>query len=188
MQETQDHAQLAHRNNVSDAHIPKQRSSVFVRGETLKPSLDTMSETSQVMNPSQGDSGYSGPADVAASSGFTWAKRRKEDVVSTISDGSKSKISALDPSFAKSSYTTKKENHLLCRAVANSVESAKHAMKKKPQRRLDRQDSFSSSVTSRQNSVSSSVTYHSPEMSPASSQKDETDALSPKSNAVIDLN
>lgn len=176
MQETQDHTQLALRNNVSDAHIPKRRSSVFVRGETLKPSLDTMSETSRVMNPSQGDSGYSGPAEVAASSGFTWAKRRKEDVVSTISDGSKSKISALDPSFAKSSYTTKKENHLLCRAVANSVESAKHAMKKQ-QRRLHRPDSFGSSVT-----------YHSPDMSPASSQKDETDALSPKSNAVIGLN
>jgi len=142
-----------------------------VRGETLKPSLDTMSETSQVMNPSQGDSGYSGPAEVSGSSGFTWAKRRKEDATSTISDGSKSKISALDPSFAKSSYVTKKENDLLCRAVANSIESAKHAMKKQ-QRRLARPDSFDSSDA-----------YHSPDTLPVFSQKEESDGFSPKSNA-----
>ncbi|XP_062151128.1 protein IMPAIRED IN BABA-INDUCED STERILITY 1-like isoform X3 [Alnus glutinosa] len=169
-EETQDHAQLAQRSNGSDAHIPKRRG-VFVRGEALKPSLDTMSETSQMINPSQGDSGYSGPAQVSGSTGFTWAKRRKEDATSTISDGSKSKISALDPYFAKSSYVTKKENDLLCRAVANSIESAKFAMKRQ-QRHLDRPDSFDSSET-----------YHSPDVSPVFSQIGETDALSPKSNA-----
>lgn len=75
------------------------------RRDSFKPSFDTVSETYQAMSTQQGDSAFSGPIPVSASSGFAWAAvRRKDDITSVISDGSKSQFSALDPSFAKSTY------------------------------------------------------------------------------------
>jgi len=69
-----------------------------------KPSLDTMSETSQMMNIVNGN-GFSVPMQVPGSNNdYTWVKRRKQDASSTLSDGSRSKISALDPNFAKGTY------------------------------------------------------------------------------------
>ncbi|XP_061358090.1 cyclin-dependent kinase C-2 C-like [Gastrolobium bilobum] len=73
-----------------------------------KPALDAMSEASQMMNDANGK-GYSVPTQVQGSSGFTWAKRRKQDASSTLSDGSRSKISALDPNFAKGTYDLTKQ-------------------------------------------------------------------------------
>ncbi|KAK7271812.1 hypothetical protein RJT34_28020 [Clitoria ternatea] len=72
--------------------------------EHAKPPMDTMSDTSQMMNIVDGN-GYSVPVQVQGSSNaFTWVKRRKQDASSTLSDGSRSKISALDPYFAKGTY------------------------------------------------------------------------------------
>lgn len=161
VQEKQEYLQLDHRNS-DRSHIPKGKGT-SMRGEPLKPSFDTMSETSQVMNTSQGDSTYSGPSEVAAPSGFTWAKRRKEVVAaSTISDGSKSKISALDPSFAKTSYSTKRGNEDLLSKVLT-----KHAIQKQ-QRHPD--------------SFDTSELYPSHDMSMAFSEKEEPDAS--KTNKV----
>ncbi|KAM4125199.1 hypothetical protein ACB094_01G290600 [Castanea mollissima] len=154
-EEKQEYLQLDHRNS-DRSHIPKGKGT-SMRGEPLKPSFDTMSETSQVMNTSQGDSTYSGPSEVAAPSGFTWAKRRKEVfAASTISDGSKSKISALDPSFAKTSYSTKKGNEDLLSKVLT-----KHAIQKQ-QRHPD--------------SFDTSELFRSHDMSMAFSEKEEPDA------------
>lgn len=72
--------------------------------EQPKHSFDAKSEAAQMMNGSNGYSVYSGPVPVTGSSGFTWAKRRKPDASSTLSDSSRSKISALDPTFAKGTY------------------------------------------------------------------------------------
>jgi hypothetical protein len=151
VQEKEDNSQVDERSNERRSHIPKG-----------KGSFDTMSETSQV---GEGDSStYSGPTEVPAPSGFTWAKRRKEAAVqSTISDGSKSKISALDPSFAKTSYLTKKENDDLLSRVLN-----KHAMQKQ-QHQLERPDSFDASDI-----------YHSHNISMTFSEKEETDSLRSK--------
>jgi hypothetical protein len=161
VQEKEDNSQVDERSNERRSHIPKGKDS-FVRGEAAKASFDTMSETSQV---GEGDSStYSGPTEVPAPSGFTWAKRRKEAAVqSTISDGSKSKISALDPSFAKTSYLTKKENDDLLSRVLN-----KHAMQKQ-QHQLERPDSFDASDI-----------YHSHNISMTFSEKEETDSLRSK--------
>ncbi|RDX81586.1 Protein IMPAIRED IN BABA-INDUCED STERILITY 1, partial [Mucuna pruriens] len=72
--------------------------------EHTKPPLDAMSEASQMVNVANGN-GYSVPVQVQGSTdAFTWAKRRKQDASSTLSDGSRSKISALDPHFAKGTY------------------------------------------------------------------------------------
>ncbi|XP_027350818.1 protein IMPAIRED IN BABA-INDUCED STERILITY 1-like isoform X2 [Abrus precatorius] len=71
--------------------------------EQPKASYDAKSEAAQLMNGSNGFSAYSGPAPVSGSSGFTWVKRKKHDS-SILSDGSRSKISALDPAFAKGTY------------------------------------------------------------------------------------
>ncbi|RDX74679.1 Protein IMPAIRED IN BABA-INDUCED STERILITY 1, partial [Mucuna pruriens] len=72
--------------------------------EQSKPSNDAKSEADQVGNDSNGYAVYSGPAPVSGSSGFTWAKRRKPEASSILSDGSRSKISSLDPTFAKGTY------------------------------------------------------------------------------------
>lgn len=70
--------------------------------EHTKPQYDVMSETSQLMNVANGN-GYSVPPG-SNNNAFTWSKRRKQDASSTLSDGSRSKISALDPHFAKGTY------------------------------------------------------------------------------------
>lgn len=50
-----------------------------VRGEVPKPSIDIMEEALHVKNASQGDIPFSGPLQVSTSSGFAWAKRRKDE-------------------------------------------------------------------------------------------------------------
>lgn len=97
-------SQNACRDDDGKAHITKGKVGGMHK-EQQKPSYDAKSEASQVMNGCNGYSGaYSGPAPVTGSSGFTWAKRRKPDASSILSDGSRSKISALDPTFAKGTY------------------------------------------------------------------------------------
>ncbi|PIA62898.1 hypothetical protein AQUCO_00200720v1 [Aquilegia coerulea] len=70
--------------------------------EPRKPSMEMIHEGSHTKYASQGDIPFSGPLHVATSSGFAWAKRRKEDVASIKSSSrssSRSQVSsALDPS------------------------------------------------------------------------------------------
>lgn len=87
------------------AHLTKGKGDAMHK-EQPQHSMDTMSEASQMTNVANGH-GYSvrsGPLQPPGSSGFTWAKRRKPDASSALSDGSRSKISALDPNFAKGTY------------------------------------------------------------------------------------
>ncbi|XP_054805926.1 cyclin-dependent kinase C-2 C-like [Prosopis cineraria] len=87
------------------ARLPKEKGGPMHRGAS-KPSSNAMSGTTRVMDVSHG---FSVPVPVSGSNGFTWAKNRKADATSTLSDGSKSKISALDPSFAKGTYDLTKQ-------------------------------------------------------------------------------
>ncbi|KAL5544551.1 hypothetical protein UlMin_008335 [Ulmus minor] len=50
--------------------------------ELPKPSIDKAEDALHVKNASQGDIPYSGPLQVSTSSGFAWAKRRKDDTAS----------------------------------------------------------------------------------------------------------
>ncbi|KAK7374541.1 hypothetical protein VNO80_07971 [Phaseolus coccineus] len=85
------------------AHVAKVKIGALHK-EQPKPSCDENSEAAQVVDGCNGNSLYSGPAPVSASSGFTWAKRRKPEASSILSDCSRSKISALDPTFSKGAY------------------------------------------------------------------------------------
>ncbi|KAK7394456.1 hypothetical protein VNO78_14984 [Psophocarpus tetragonolobus] len=82
------------KGNVGSMHSEQQKSS----------DDDTKSEAAQVENGCNGYSVYSGPAPVSGSSGFTWVKRRKPEASSVLSYSSRSKISSLDPTFAKGTY------------------------------------------------------------------------------------
>lgn len=74
-----------------------------IHKEQHKKLYDTKAEAAQMVNGGyNGYSAYSGPAPVTGSSGFTWANRRNTS--SILSDGSRSKVSAMDPTFAKGTY------------------------------------------------------------------------------------
>ncbi|CAI8591860.1 unnamed protein product [Vicia faba] len=75
-----------------------------IHKDQQKHLYDTKSETAEKMNGYNSYSAYTGPTQVSGSSGFTWVKRRKPEVSSILSDGPKSKISAMDPTFAKGTY------------------------------------------------------------------------------------
>ncbi|KAJ1421428.1 Serine/threonine-protein kinase, active site [Sesbania bispinosa] len=102
-EEMQNASQNTYRDD-GKAHHTKGKAGAMHK-EQQKPLYDAKSEVAQMMNgSSNGYSVYSGPAPVTGSSGFTWAKRRKPDTSSILSDGSRSKISELDPTFAKGTY------------------------------------------------------------------------------------
>jgi hypothetical protein len=61
--------------------------------EPPKPSIDRREEISHSKNASQGDVPYSGPLQVSASSGFAWAKNRRDDVFVRSHRRSSSKLS-----------------------------------------------------------------------------------------------
>ncbi|KAG2679338.1 hypothetical protein I3760_11G046800 [Carya illinoinensis] len=70
--------QDSHKIKVSNGDILKDVNST-IEGMARKPSVDNVEEASHVKNASQGDVPFSIPLQVSTSSGFAWAKRRKED-------------------------------------------------------------------------------------------------------------
>lgn len=143
MQDVQENSQCVRRNSGStNAYIPKAKGG-GMRRESLKLPYDTVSEAWQVSDTQGGDSTFSGPVPVSASSGFAWAKRRKDDITSAISDTSKSQFSSLDPSFANMAYDhlSKRRNEDV---VVNRVDT-KHEMVKPPMQKLHHWDSFDAS-------------------------------------------
>ncbi|MED6221550.1 hypothetical protein PIB30_055893 [Stylosanthes scabra] len=92
------------------AYQTKGRVGVMPKEQQHKPLYDARSEAAKT-NASHGYSVHSGPGMAAASgsTGFTWAAKRRKDAASTLSDGSRSKISGLDPNFAKGTYDLSKQ-------------------------------------------------------------------------------
>ncbi|XP_009597660.1 protein IMPAIRED IN BABA-INDUCED STERILITY 1-like [Nicotiana tomentosiformis] len=70
------------RNNGGSGPISKGKGATVAR-ISMKPSYDTVSEASQTTGDSQGESIRSVPAQMTASSGVTWAKKRKQDSAAT---------------------------------------------------------------------------------------------------------
>jgi cyclin-dependent kinase 12/13 len=92
------------RKDDGKANIPKGKGGSTISKDHTKTTMDAMLETSQRLNVADGN-GYSVPVQVKGGSNeYSWTKRRKQDASSTLSDGSRSKISALDPNFAKGTY------------------------------------------------------------------------------------
>ncbi|KAA0039451.1 putative serine/threonine-protein kinase [Cucumis melo var. makuwa] len=107
----EENIQPSRRNGSNTANLSKEQGDVFQR-DPQKQLFDTTSESQAATAPNQrGDSAFTAPIPVSASSGFSWVKKRKEEATSAISDGLKSQISALDPSFANYTFEiTKKQN------------------------------------------------------------------------------
>ncbi|KAF5477080.1 hypothetical protein F2P56_003758 [Juglans regia] len=77
-EEMANQTQDSHKIKVSNGDILKDVNST-IEGMARKPSVDNIEEASHVKNASQGDVPFSIPLQVSTSSGFAWAKRRKED-------------------------------------------------------------------------------------------------------------
>ncbi|XP_045793768.1 protein IMPAIRED IN BABA-INDUCED STERILITY 1-like isoform X3 [Trifolium pratense] len=107
-EEMQNISQNPRRDDDGKEHQTKGRVGAMHK-EQQRHLYDAKSDNVQRLNGYNGYSVYSGPAPVSGSSGFTWAKRRKPDASSVLSDGSRSKISALDPTFAKGTYDLTKQ-------------------------------------------------------------------------------
>ncbi|KAL5079248.1 hypothetical protein RYX36_007669 [Vicia faba] len=96
------------RKDDGKASFSKGKAGSMIKDHT-KTSMEAMLETSQKHNVADGN-GYSVPVQIKGGSNeYSWTKRRKQDASSTLSDGSRSKISALDPNFAKGTYDLSKQ-------------------------------------------------------------------------------
>ncbi|XP_054804147.1 cyclin-dependent kinase C-2 C-like isoform X2 [Prosopis cineraria] len=113
--------------------------------EPSKPSIEIMSQTSQINGVPRGFSILAGPAPASGASGFAWAKRRKPEVSSTLSDGSKSKISALDPTFAKGTYNLTR--HVIDVAERKFKGNTGHQTKSGQPEHIDASDTYSNLST-----------------------------------------
>ncbi|EOA39803.1 hypothetical protein CARUB_v10008466mg [Capsella rubella] len=140
-----------------------------------KPSNHEKDEASHVKNASQGDVPFSGPLQVSVSSGFAWAKRRKDDICVRSHNRSFSRghiNNLLGPSPACSENTdvdskiNEKENEEKDGARTDSQDREAYEMLKlsmlKKWRQLERPDSFDASDE-----------YHSQELSLALYQREE---------------
>ncbi|KAF5725382.1 ATP binding protein putative isoform 1 [Tripterygium wilfordii] len=110
-EEAQHHTQ-SHRKMGNDGHDYPGRGGALY-GELQKPAFDTMSETCKLPDASQAESHFVGPEQITASSGFSWAKRQREDAKSTMSYTRSSSRSQFDSSslvFAKDGFNLTKEN------------------------------------------------------------------------------
>uniref|UniRef100_A0A803P4Q4 Protein kinase domain-containing protein n=1 Tax=Cannabis sativa TaxID=3483 RepID=A0A803P4Q4_CANSA len=66
------------KTNGCSLHVHKEENGKL-DGDAPKPSVDKEEEVLHVKNASQGDIPFSGPLQVSTSSGFAWAKRRKDE-------------------------------------------------------------------------------------------------------------
>lgn len=153
--------------------------------EVQKPLVDNREEASHVKNASHGDIPFSGPLQVSTSSGFAWAKRRKDDASIRSHTRSTSRgqvINALEPSAAlhtRNNYDSRKhENGDIINGSRtdsrghDSSEAAKIAMLNQWSQ-LERPDSFDASDG-----------YHSQELSLALYQREE---MATKRNNLVRL-
>ncbi|KAK6920926.1 Protein kinase domain [Dillenia turbinata] len=140
-----------------------------LNGAAQKPSFENLEDVCHGKNASQGDIPFSGPLQVSTSSGFAWAKRRKDDVRTRSS--SRSLVNDLDSSIAtqaRSSSNSKKHESGNALQTArthsrghDSYELARRAVQNQ-WRHFERPDSFDASDE-----------YHSQELSLALYQKEE---------------
>ncbi|XP_050378749.1 protein IMPAIRED IN BABA-INDUCED STERILITY 1 [Argentina anserina] len=72
------HTQNSYKINGTNGHVSKQGNG-FIGRELPKPSACKEEEALHVKHASQGDIPFSGPLEVSTSSGFAWAKRRRDD-------------------------------------------------------------------------------------------------------------
>lgn len=183
MQDVAARTQCAKKVNGNNVHFTKE--DVLSGGEVQKPLVDDREEASHVKNASHGDIPFSGPLQVSTSSGFAWAKRRKDDASVRSHSRSISRghiINALEPSAALHARNNcdlrKHENGDVIHVARtdsrghDSYETAKLAMLKQWSQ-FERPDSFDASDG-----------YHSQELSLALYQREE---MAAKRNNLVRL-
>lgn len=180
MQDPANQTKTSHRVNGRSFRILKEEKSNLGE-EAQKPSSGRPEDASHMKNASQGDIPFSGPLQVSTSSGFAWAKSRKEDTsvrshCRTISRGHI--FNLLEPSTLNSRNnldTTDQENKEICGGRTNSRGNDLNEISKLSMQnqwsRFDRPDSFDASDE-----------YHSQELSMALYRKE--DSVSKRSNMV----
>ncbi|XP_021285720.1 probable serine/threonine-protein kinase At1g54610 [Herrania umbratica] len=160
--------------NGNHVHNSKQRNATISDG-VPNPSTDGLEEAAHVKHASQGDIPFSGPLQVSTSSGFAWAKRRKDDASIRSHSRSISRghiYNSLEPSAqlnARNNFDSKRhENGDVIYGGRtdsrghDSYEAAKRAMQKQWSQ-FERPDSFDASDGG----------YHSQELSLALYQREE---------------
>ncbi|KAF6152169.1 hypothetical protein GIB67_028083 [Kingdonia uniflora] len=171
----QTNSQRIRKINGGNVHVPDENNDPRLSEKPPKLLVDALQETSHSRNASQGDIPFSGPLHVMASSGFSWAKRRKEDIESVRFHSRSSSrghaSTALDPPsvrYSRNSSETKcQENGELLGETRtesqdnDSHEIAKHATRRQ-QNQCEHPDSFDASNV-----------YHSQQLSSAMYQKEE---------------
>lgn len=168
--EEQFNSHLDQKPNRDDVQLPNGDVDARKSGQPPKPSLEFALETSHTKYASQGDIPYSGPFHVTASSGFAWAKRRKEDAASLRSNSRSSSRSQVSSAFDLSNLSESKhqENGEIDgthrRSRGYSHENTKREMKKQWSQ-FERPDSFDASSV-----------YHSQELSAGNYHKDGTES------------
>ncbi|KAL6181654.1 hypothetical protein ACLB2K_048304 [Fragaria x ananassa] len=157
--------------NGTNGHITKQENGIVSR-ELPKPPASKAEEALHVKNASQGDVPFSGPLEVSTSSGFAWAKRRRDDASRRSHTRSISKghiFNTVEPSIAvhtRKNFNSKTHENGEYRGCTDSrgydsYEVAKLAMMNQ-WGKLGRPDSFDASDG-----------YHSQELSLALYQREE---------------
>lgn len=101
MKEAEANIHNGRRNNGASVQISKGKGATVAR-ISMKPSYDTVSDTSQTTEESQGESIRSVPAQMTASSGTAWPRMRKHDSAATRphppANSRNQKLIAFDPS------------------------------------------------------------------------------------------
>ncbi|KAF6164036.1 hypothetical protein GIB67_028740 [Kingdonia uniflora] len=107
-EKVQTNSQRIRKINGGNVHVPDENNDPRLSEKPPKLLVDALQGTSHSRNASQGDIPFSGPLHVMASSGFSWAKRRKEDIESMrfhSRSSSRGHIStALDPPSVSAMY------------------------------------------------------------------------------------
>lgn len=171
MQDIATQIQGSYKINGTNGHITKQENGIISR-ELPKPPASKAEEALHVKNASQGDVPFSGPLEVSTSSGFAWAKRRRDDASRRSHARSISKghiFNTVEPSIAvhtRKNFDSKTHENGEYRGCTDSrgydsYEVAKLAMMNQ-WGKLGRPDSFDASDG-----------YHSQELSLALYQREE---------------
>ncbi|XP_061372949.1 protein IMPAIRED IN BABA-INDUCED STERILITY 1-like [Gastrolobium bilobum] len=147
--------------------------------EAPKPSVDKPEDASHMKNASQGDIPFSGPLQVSTSSGFAWAKSRKDDTSIRSHCRTMSRGHIFNPSEASTLNsrnnldTINQENKEFCGGRTNSRDHDLFEISKLPMQnqwiKFERPDSFDASDE-----------YHSQELSMALYHRE--DSVSKRSN------
>ncbi|XP_010477057.1 PREDICTED: probable serine/threonine-protein kinase At1g54610 isoform X1 [Camelina sativa] len=175
VEDVRHHSQKFQKRNGHSVHNSIDSDATICEKPQKPSSNHEKDEASHVKNASQGDVPFSGPLQVSVSSGFAWAKRRKDDICvrshnRSLSRGHITNLLGPSPAFSENtdvdSKINEKENEEKHGAKTDSQDREAYEMLKlsmlKKWRQLERPDSFDTSDE-----------YHSQELSLALYQKEE---------------